>query len=200
MLATSGQAILAALKAHRHIADKVRAVERLPQMELKELLQKYAADAPAFYLLPGTFRTVEDDLVISFPLAAVVRNVRDHDAQLAGDGQDIGLDHMLVLAMRALHGHMLGSCSWRITRGELVDDPIFDTTGVAALEMTLESSPIPIEADWALEELDSFQTFHADVDLAPHAGDAEYDSWLQVPPVYTNTRPDADIHVSLEGA
>lgn len=200
MIAAAGQQILDALANHRDIKNKVRAIERLPEEDMEALLRRYAADAPAFYLLPGKFRTVDDDLVLTFTLAAVVRNVRGHEAQLAGDGQDIGLDHMLLLAVRALHAQTLGGCSWRLVSGEMVDDTIFDKTGVAALEMTFEGSPIPIEADWALEELDSFTTFHADVDLAPMAGEAEYSSWLQEPPVYTNSRPDADVHLSLQGA
>lgn len=200
MLATAGNGILEALRMHRDIANRLRAIERLPQLDMEALLQRYVADAPAFYLLPGTFRTVDDDMVLSFPLAAVVRNAAGHEAALAGDGQDLGLDHLLQLALRALHGHTIAGCTWRVARGELVDDPVFDKTGCAAMEIHLESSPLPIDADWAIEELDSFNTFHADLDLDPMAGETEYQSWLAEPPVYTNSRPDATVDLSLQGA
>lgn len=200
MLATTGQALLDALANHRDIKDKLRAIERLPQLELKQLLQRYVADAPAFYLLPGSFRTVEDDLIVSFTLAGVVRNVGGSEKAFAGDGQDLGVDHLLQLAMRALHGHTIGECAWRVIGGELVDDPVFDETGVAAVEIRLESSPLPIEADWPIESLDSFKTFHADIDLQPHAGEIEYASWLQTPPNFNTSRPEATVDLSLQGA
>lgn len=201
MLATTGNAILQQLRTHRLIKDKIRKVERLPELDLEALLKRYVADAPAYYLLPGTFRTVDDDMVITFTLAAVVRNSRGPDAAFAGDGQAIGLDHLLQLALRALHGNVIGPCSWRVVRGELVDDQVFDKTGLAALEIQLESSPIAIDEDWQMEELESFKTFHADFDLDPQAGEIEYQSWLQEPaPDYSNSRPDLAAHVSLQGA
>jgi hypothetical protein len=206
MLASSGQAILDKLAGHRAVvAAKLREIGRLPQLELEALLQRYVADAPAFYLLPGSFHTVEDDdslMVIEFDLAGVVRNVAGSEEAFAGDGQDIGVDYLLLLAMRALHGHQIGGCTWRVKRGAMVDDPLFDQAGIAAVEIHLESSPLPVDADWLMEELDDFQHFHADIDIQPFAVDpeAEYASWLATPPVYTTDRPDADLDVTLEGA
>lgn len=200
MLAAAGQGLLDALAQHRDISQKVREVARLPQLDVEQLLQRYAQDAPAFYLLPGSFRTEDDGMVLTMPIAGVVRNVGGAERAFAGDGIDLGLDHLLTLAIRALHWHRIAGVDWRVVRGEIVDDPIFDKAGVAAIELTLESSLLALDADWPIEDLASFRTFHADVDLAPLAGELEYQSWLQEPPAYPTSRPDATVDVSLEGA
>jgi hypothetical protein len=104
--------------------------------------------------------------------------------------------------VRAVHGHKLGICSWSLTAAEMVDDDIFDKSGLAAIDMTFESSRVQLPDDWELGELDQFLHFHADIDMQPFAaaGDVEYASWLAVPPDYTTDRPDADLDVTLEGA
>lgn len=201
MLATSSQAVLQALKDHRQVtALKIRTIERLPELKLEELLQRYAADAPALYMLPGTFRVQDDNLYITLTIAGVVRNVAGHEPALRGDGVDIGLDHLMLFALRAVHAHAIGPCTWLAVGGEVVDDPVFDATGVAAIEMRFESTAIPISEDWELGDLDNFTRFHADIDLPDHAGDIEYASWLKSPPDYTAAKPDLDLDVQLEGA
>jgi hypothetical protein len=203
MLATAGNNLLAELKAHRDIQPRIRAVERLPQLDMDKLLKRYVSDAPAFYLLPGTLRVVDASAciaVMGFTLAGVVRNVGGHDRAFKGDGIDLGADDLLILAIRALHGHTIGNCTWNLVRAELEDDPLFDDAGIAAITMTFESTHVELAADWALPELDSFTRFHGDIDLAPHAGEIEYQSWLATPPDFSTSRPDADLDVSLQGA
>lgn len=201
MLAAAGQALIDALKAHREIRNVVRTVDRLPQLELDELLRRYAADAPAFYVLPGVLRVVDGEhAVLTFTVAGVVRNVGGPGKAFAGDAIDIGADHLLLLATRAIHAQRLGDAGWNLQRAELEDDPLFDKTGIAAVSMTFETSPIELASDWGLAELASFKTFHADIDIPPLAGDAEYASWLQTPPNYASSRPDLQLDQSLQGA
>lgn len=201
MLAAAANAFVAALRGHRAIKDVVRAVDRLPKLELEELLKRYAADAPAFYVLPGTLRVVEGDcFVITQSIGAVVRNVAGPDQAFQGDGIDIGVDQLLLLATRALHAHTLAGCSWNLVRAEMEDDPLFDAAGVAAMSITFESTPIEIDADWQLGELDDFKHFHTDYDLPAHAGATEYDSWLAEPPNYATSRPDLQDDLTLQGA
>lgn len=203
MLAAAGTALIDALKAHRDVAPRLRAVERLPQLDMDKLLKRYVSDAPAFYLLPGVLRVVDASAslaVMGFTLAGVVRNVGGHDRAFKGDGIDLGADALLVLATRALHGQTIGNCVWNLVRAEMEDDPLFDEPGIAAITMTFESTHVELTADWALPELDSFTRFHGDIDLAPQAGELEYQSWLAAPPTYPTSRPDAELDVSLQGA
>jgi len=200
MLALHGNALLQTTRDHRLIKDKVREVGPLPQLDLEELLKRYAADAPALYWLPGTLRVQDDAAVMTFTLAGVVRNVGGHEKAFAGDGLDLGADHLLQMAVRAIHGKQIGSATWNLVRAEMEDDPIFDATGIAAISMTFESTPVALDADWDLDELADFKTFHADVDLKPMAGEAEYQSWLQEPPSYAQSRPDLQLDATLQGA
>jgi hypothetical protein len=203
MLAAAGTALIDALNEHRDIKPRIRQAGRLPQLDMDKLLKRYVSDAPTFYLLPGALRVVDASAglaVLGFTLAGVVRNVGGHDRAFKGDGIDLGADDLLVMATRALHGQQIGNCTWNLVRAEMEDDPLFDDAGIAAITMTFESTHVELAADWALPELDSFTHFHGDIDLAPHAGDIEYQSWLATPPDFSTSRPDADLDVSLQGA
>jgi hypothetical protein len=203
MLVAAENALIAALKAHRVVQQlKLRAVDSLPKLAIDQLLARYAADAPALYVLPGRLKGDGDDATMTFTVAGVVRNVAGSSQARKGDGIDIGCDHLLLAAVRAIHAHQLGICTWSLASAEMVDDEIFDKTGLAAVEMTFESSRVQLPDDWELGELDDFLHFHADIDIAPHAqaGATEYASWLATPPDYTADRPDADLDLTLQGA
>jgi hypothetical protein len=203
MLVAAENALVAALKAHRIVqALKLRTVDSLPKLPADKLLARYVADAPALYVISGTLKGEGDDFTMTFKVAGVVRNVAGNLQARKGDGIDIGCDHLLIAATRAVHGHKVGLCSWNLTAAEMVDDDIFDQAGLAAIEMTFESSRLQAPDDWELGELDNFLHFHADIDMAPHAaaGATEYASWLATPPDFTTDRPDADLDATLEGA
>jgi hypothetical protein len=201
MLVAAENALVAGLKAHRVVQQiKLRAVDSLPKLPLDQLLARYANDAPALYVVPGRLKGDGDDATMTFTIAGVVRNVAGNAQARKGDGIDIGCDHLLLAAVRAVHGHKLGLCTWYLASAEMVDDEIFDKSGLAAIEMTFESSRVQLPDDWELGELDDFTHFHADVDLAPHVDAGEHNKWLATPPDLTTSRPDADLDVTLQGA
>jgi hypothetical protein len=203
MLVAAENALVAGLKAHRVVQQlKLRTVNSLPKLPIDQLLARYAADAPAIYVLPGRLKGDGDDATLIFTIAGVVRNVAGNAQARKGDGIDIGCDHLMLAAVRAVHGHKLGICSWSLTAAEMVDDDIFDKSGLAAIDMTFESSRVQLDDDWMLAELDPFLHFHADIDIPLHSDAAatEYTSWLATPPDYSADRPDADLDVTLKGA
>jgi hypothetical protein len=201
MLVAAENALVAGLTAHRVVQQlKLRAVESLPKLPTDKLLARYAADAPALYVVPGRLKGDGDDATMTFTIAGVVRNVAGHGQARKGDGIDIGCDHLMLAAVRAIHQQKLGICNWHLASAEMVDDEIFDKAGLAAIEMTFESSRVQIPDDWELGELDNFTHFHADLDITPHAAVGEHDNWLQEPPDLTTDRPDANVDVTLEGA
>lgn len=209
MLAHAENALIARLKDHRDIARLVRTVGTLPKVPDEQLLRRYHADAPALYIVPGRFVVRDSLATMHFTVAGVVRNVAGQEQARKGDGIDIGCDHLVTLAIRALNGQFIGDCTWSVTGGEMADDEVFDAAGIAAVEITLESTPVELDYDYGAEQiaqlpdaggLDDFTHFHADIDLAPHAGATEHASWLAEPPVYTTSRPDADLDVQLPGA
>lgn len=203
MLASLENALLQALQTHRDVVKRVKTVSTLPQVQFADLVKRYAFDAPALYVVPGRFVVRDDCMVPTFTVAAVVRNVAGHEAARKGDGIDLGVDHLLILAVRALNGHRLGNCSWRLTAGAMVDDDIFTAAGLTALEMTFEGSPVELTFDYGedeLQQLDDLLHVHADLDIAPQAGATEHSKWLGSPPDFSTSAPDAQLDVQLPGA
>jgi hypothetical protein len=201
MLAATERALVERLKTHRLFEQyKLGTADSLPKLPTKDLLARYVADAPALYVLPGRLRMTGESAVMEFTVAGVVRNVAGGNEARLGDGIDIGCDHLMLMAIRAINGQRIGICAWRCTVAEMVDDDIFDEAGIAAVEIRFEGGEIEVPADYELSELDDFITFKGDIDVPPHAGAVEYASWLQDPPNYDNSRPDAQLTVQLEGA
>jgi hypothetical protein len=213
MLGASENALLEALQSHRDVKRLVRTVGTLPKLPLKEQLQKYAVDAPAIYVIPGRFVVKDSQALMRFTLAAVVRNAAGQEQARKGDGVDLGCDHLMILVIRALNGQRLGNCTWWLASGEMADDEIFDTAGIAALELQFEGTPIDLPEDFGEAELaalaaqgantagmDDFQHLHADFDIAPQAGEAEHNNWLQSPPDLSTAQPDLTLDVQLPGA
>lgn len=200
MLGRQETALIAALKNHRDCKRLVRTIDSLPAVPSEELIGRYVVDAPALYVVPGRF-TVRDGLLYPvFAIAAVATNVAGQAQGRNGDGIDLGADQLMVLAVRAIHEHRLGDCTWLLTHGELVDDELFTSSGLTAMELVFEGSGMEMPSDWSADELDDFLRFHADIDIEPHAGTAEHNKWLAEPPDFSTSKPDADLDVSLPGA
>ena len=200
MLAAAENALIARLAGHRDIKRLVRTVATLPKLTSEALLKRYALDAPALYVIPGRFVVKDNLATLRFTVAGVVRNVAGQAQARKGDGIDLGCDHLVALAIRALNDQVVGDCSWLVTAGEMVDDDIFDSAGVAAVEITLESTPVALDFDYGeaqLAELDDFNALHADMDLSPQASDAEHDKWLATPPDLSSSQPDLTLDLQL---
>ncbi|WP_304308069.1 phage protein Gp37 [Pseudacidovorax intermedius] len=199
MLGRNEDALIAKLKAHPQVARLVRTVGALPKMVDDKLLSKYAVDAPALYVAPGTFSVRDDVLVLAFEVACVVKNVASNAAARKGDAKDVGCDQLMTFAVRALHGQRIGDASWALTQGEMVDDSVFDAAGLTVMSLRFESTAIALDTAIDPAELDDFEHFHADFDIPPHESAAERDKWLQEPPNYTQSAPDAQMDVQLPG-
>lgn len=203
MLAAAENALIARLQGHRDVQRLLRTVGTLPKLASEQLLRRYHADAPALYIVPGRF-TVKDSLAtMRFTIAGVVRNVAGQEQARKGDGIDLGCDHLVILAIRALNEQFIGDCSWSVTGGEMVDEALFDSAGVAAVEITLESTPVELPFDYGeaqLAELPDFTRLHADIDLPPQVSAAEHAKWLTNPPDFLTSQPEAELDVQLPGA
>lgn len=203
MLAAAENALIARLQGHRDVKRLVRTVGTLPKLASEQLLRRYHADAPALYIVPGRF-TVKDSLAtMRVTLAGVVRNVAGQEQARKGDGIDIGCDHLVILAIRALNDQRIGDCSWSVTGGEMVDEELFDSAGVAAVEITLESTPVELAFDYGeaqLAELPDFTLVHGDIDLPLHVSTTEHSKWLATPPDFSTSVPDAQLDIQLPGA
>lgn len=200
MLGRNENALIDAMRNHRDCKHLVREIASLPKLPSDQLLQKYLIDAPALYVVPGSFQVRDSQLFPTFTIAAIVRNVAGHAQSRKGDGKDLGVDQLMVVVVRAIHAQRHGDCNWSLTRGEMVDDDIFFAAGITAMELVFEGSPIELDADWAFESLDDFKHFHGDIDIDPDATPEQRAGWLQEPPNFSTALPDAQIDVQLPGA
>lgn len=202
MLAAAEDGLLEGLRSRESIKTRVRTVSSMPKLGLEELLQRYVADAPALYVVPGTFEVRDDAVVMKFTVAGVIHNVAGHEAGRKGDGIDIGCDHLMLWASRAIHGSILGGATWKLVGGEMADDDLFERSGLSAVELRFESAPVMFDQDEDDPEadLDQFRHFHADMDIPAFAGSAEHNKWLQEPPDLAESQPDLQADLSLPGA
>jgi hypothetical protein len=202
MLALHEDSLIAALRGHRDVKRLVAVVASLPKLVGDKLLAKYKADAPALYVVPGVI-TVRDRLAtLEFTVAGIVRNVAGQAQARKGDGIDIGCDHLLSLAIRALDDQVLGCATWSLVRAEMADDDLFESAGLQAIEMKFTSSPVLLDADFGAEqlaELDSFTGVHADFDLTGRTPE-QLGDWLQTPPNYSASTPELQADITLPGA
>ena len=203
MLAAAENALISRLQDHRDVKRLVRTVGTLPKLPSEKLLKRYYADAPALYVVPGRFTVKDSQATMRFTVAGVVRNVAGQEQARKGDGIDIGCDHLVTMTIRALNAQFIGDCSWSVTGGEMVDEELFDAAGVAAVEITLESTPVELDFDYGetqIAELNNFTRLHVDMDIAPQAGTTEHDKWLANPPDFSTSQPDLQLDVQLPGA
>ncbi|MGA0569645.1 hypothetical protein ACO2Q9_02870 [Variovorax sp. VNK109] len=201
MLAFHETALLDALKNRPGLKLSLRHVGAIPDVPDEKLLAQYQTDAPAIYLAAPKLVVENDTAKIRAVLVIMVRNVGDRDQARKGNARELGIDQYLTLILRTVNGKFIGDTSWFCKSAEFADDNLFVKHGLTAMEVAIESGAIelPYEAPAPDMPLDDFEHFHADIDIVPHTLSAEYGKWLQQPPDYTTSRPDAQADLSLAG-
>jgi hypothetical protein len=203
MLALHENALIAALKARPGLQNTLREVGAIPNVPSEKLLAQYSIDAPAMYLAAPLLVVDNDMATMRFTLVIMVHNVGSRDQARKGNSQELGIDQYFTLACRTLNGKKIGEATWYVKRAEFADDELFVKQGLTVMEVALESSaqelPYEVDENTTDLQLDDFTKLHADIDIAPHALATEYGKWLQVPPDYTQSRPDAQADIQLAG-
>lgn len=203
MLALHENALIEALKARPGLANTLRAVGSIPQVPSDKLLAQYAADAPAIYVAELQLVVNNEVCTLRATLVIMVGNVASRDQARKGNAKELGIDQYFTLVCRAINGKRLGNATWFIQRAQFADDDLFVQRGLTVLEVVVESSalelPYEVDQDTTDMHLDDLELVHADIDIAPHALDADYGKWLQTPPDYTTAKPDAAADIQLAG-
>ncbi len=203
MLALHENALIAALKARPGLQNTLRQVGAIPNVPSEKLLAQYSTDAPAMYLAAPLLVVDNDMATMRFTLVIMVHNVGSRDQARKGNSQELGIDQYFTLACRTINGKKIGEATWYVKRAEFADDELFVKQGLTVMEVALESSaqelPYEVDENTTDLQLDDFTHLHADIDIAPHALATEYAKWLQVPPDYTQSRPDAQADDQLAG-
>lgn len=200
LIATVEDDVIARAKAV--LGNKVRTVESLPGDFDDDTMKRLLRATPGVFVLwaGGGARQVGGTSAAIAALV-VVYTVTAHAsgeaARRRGDSQQVGAYELVQTLVPALHGHKVPEVgSLNLTRIENLYNGSFDRQGVTIYGLTFEL-PMSLPATVDEDTLADFETFNAKWDVPPHTTDAEHRQWLQNPPVYDDTRPDAEDSVGV---
>lgn len=194
---------LVALIRNTPLAQRLRQVDSLPDLDGDSLIGKFVSDAPAVYVALGSFPVRGGYARPKFGIACVARNSRGQAAARHGDGVVIGLQEMLDSVMSLIDGAQVEtgdmSATFEVTSCDLVTSEALYQKGVYAGVVQIQTAaalrlPAPVDAD-ALAE---FQTFHANYDVEPHQPASEHAKWLAEPPDHSTSAPELSDPLNLQ--
>lgn len=190
---------LIALVKNSPLGRSLAKVDSLPDLEGDSLVERFASDAPAVYVVMASFPIAEGSATLKGGIACVARNSRGHAAARKGDGKAIGLYQIVEGVVALVEGKRLGDAAWRVTGVDfMADEKLYKAglyVGVIRIE-TAAAVPLPPALNEAA--LDSFNTLHADYDIPPHVSGAEHAKWLQEPPNHGASAPELTDQQTLQ--
>lgn len=195
MLAALENELIALIKGSA-FGSKVREVDSLPALDGQSLVQKFNTAAPAVYVAADPFSINENGLALPcFGIALVAKNAAGQKAARQGDGIAIGLYDMVDALLSIFNFVDTASCAWRPSRVEFIRDEVLFNNGIWMAVVKVSGSEVSLPNPIDETTLASFTTFHADLDIQPHALAATQLEWSQHNYVHGN--PDAQDDVTL---
>lgn len=199
-IAAAEQNIIDRVKAV--LVNRVRTVESLPGDWDEDTMKRVLRLTPGVFVVwAGGGAKVVGGVAASiqglFAVYVVTAHASGEAARRRGDSQQAGAYELIETLVPALHGHKvpdMGSLS--LVRVENLYNGAMDKQGVAIYGITFEL-PMTMPATVDEDLLAPFETFNAKWDVPPHVSDAEHRQWLQNPPNYDDTRPDAEDSVGV---
>lgn len=189
MLADAENGLVEAIKA-APIGKRLREVGALPDLEADGLVKKFGADAPAVYVVAGSFKIEDGRGLPAFGIVCVARNSRGAQAARQGDGQTVGLYEIVEYVAAAIDGASIGGVGWRATAADFLDDEKLYQAGIYGAVVRIEAAgPVTLPAPLDDSALADFQTFVTDYDINNQQPAAEHDKWLQAPPDHSTAAP-----------
>jgi hypothetical protein len=187
MLAELELELIGAVKASPVFA-KVREIAAMPDDKPEVLVRKFAAQAPAVYVVAGNSAIGDQKEKLRFDLVCIASNSRGNDAARHGDGQTIGLYQMRDALIAFLDGHKTTGAVWYAKSFDFAKAAVWRDNGLTVGSLQLETTVMQAGLD--VSALDSFITFQADYDADPHQPQSEHIKWAEEPPDYTTSRPE----------
>ncbi len=194
IIITTEQALLEATK--KAFKSTLRAVKPVPGPITIDVLQQMIGASPAVHLafLGGRASGDHGDPRIQGRWSAYItsKNASGGLARLHGDPTEIGIYDIVERLAPTLHHLVIegaGSC-------RLIDVQNFFSLQLqqklgAALWAVVFEVPMPFPDEIETASLDDFITFDAQYDVDPMETAAEHQKWLQEPPDYNVSQPDA---------
>ncbi len=201
ILLTAEDAIIARVKAL--LTNKVKTVESIPAEIDDQTLHAILQRAPGVFVAftggaePRRGQTAAT-ILATFALLVVTNHASGEAARRRGDVTQIGAYEIFDTIIPGLNGYNLGADigTPAFVRVENLFTPSADRKG-AVLYSAVFQVPVTWPSDADLATLNAFQTFDAQYDIPVHETTAEHQKWLQEPPNYTTSKPDAEDKVNV---
>lgn len=182
-------------EAGQVLSQKVR-LDTLPSALNVGLLKKLipAGNAVYFTFLGGPVSDVDGARVNGrFDAYVIVRHVGDAESRRRGDTTTIGAYEIVSRLVKQLHDSVVTDIgAIKVKRiNNLFSIQLEEAYKAALYAVTFEVPDMPFLYEADLDAMDDFITFDAQHDIPPHETDAEHQDWLQEPPDYTDSQPDA---------
>jgi hypothetical protein len=195
MLANLENELIALIKSSP-LAAKLREVDSLPDLDGKSLMSKFNTSAPAAYIAPHPISINESgEFVPHFGIALVAKNAAGQKAVRQGDGIAIGLYDMVDAMLSVFNNASTASSAWFVRGVDFVNDELLFNNGVSVAVLKIQASQMLLPDPIDETTLASFTTFHADLDIQPHAIAATQLEWSQQN--YLHSNPDAQDTLTL---
>lgn len=148
----------------------------LPDTNLKDLVKRWGADAPAVYVTPLAGTVAGSIVSPRFALVLVTKNARGQEAARYGDSGTLGLYPLWDATMALIQGARTSIANWQVNRYEFLGEPVLRDSGLfaALIEVSAEAD---MPSSVAFESLPDFTQFNADFDLNPHSSDVRHQEW-----------------------
>lgn len=182
-------------EAAQVLGQKIR-LETLPSALNVGLLKKLipAGTGVYFTFLGGPVSDFDGARVNGrFDAYVIVRHVGDSESRRRGDATTIGAYEIVSRLVKQLHDSVVSDIgSIKVKRiNNLFSIQLEEAYKAALYAITFEVPEMPFMYEADMDSMDDFITFDAQHDIPPHDTDAEHQDWLQEPPDYTDSQPDA---------
>lgn len=175
---------------------RLKAVDSLPDIPDKDVLNRWGVDAPAAYVVAMDGSLTEAVATTPFVVVLVARNARGASAARQSDARTIGLYEMLDAAIAELHGGQTPSASWSVGRYQFLQEEAARDKGLQVALVMIQADCDPPQRDGL--NLADFTLFHGDIDLDPQATGADHQRWLSGN--YDRPAPDLQTHINPQEA
>lgn len=174
------------------LKGRVRAIDVLPDLDGKTLVDRMAANAPALYVsLANNFVIREGAIHLKAGIACVARNARSPTEARHGDGKQVGMLELVDAALVLIEGHQVAGVSWAAIGLDVMGDDVLMAAGLHVGVIRIESTaPVTLPSAIDLDALPDFMSTNTQYDIEPHASTAEHSKWLQEPPDHSASAPE----------
>lgn len=183
------------------LGQTVRAIESLPGRWDQDMLRRALRMVPGVYVgfLGGKADEdrMEPEIAARYNVYAVTGHASGELARRRGDPVAIGAYEILERVIPGLHNLTIDGIGTMELRGiENIYSGKLDNQGVAVYGAAFEI-PLTFEPPVLPEDLSDFITFDAQYDVEPHHDREQHEKWVEEPPDYSASQPEAHDTVTL---